>query len=375
VRRDSDANEEDTPAQTLKHLDDADANSMQARDKGKNKKRNRKKNKTQMAEQAQNEQAQDEQAQNGQVQNELTQNEQSQNELTQNEPPGEVVLEGRNNYMHPVLRIWRIIYPVLIHYVTALLMVIAFTAYFVLRASGEGQAADPSALAEQVIRSSLYQLIPTSLIAGGICFLFYRRDEKRRKAGFLGRGAGFVWDPPVIWFSVVVLAVAGSQLLNDLINVLDLYKLFPSYAELTNETMAGQPVWLLILTVGVLAPIAEELVFRGLIFHRMKDWMNPVLAIILSSVIFGLYHGNMIQFIYATLLGMILAVVYHRTGTLWIAILAHISANLWSLCASGWWNAFTRNIPYGIFAGLLLEVLLCVIPAYWIFVKNRKINK
>ena len=93
---------------------------------------------------------------------------------------------------------------------------------------------------------------------------------------------------------MIVLAVAGCQILNDLIILLKLHEIFPGYTQVTQQTMENQPVWLLILTVGILAPAAEELVFRGLVFRRMKDWLKPSAAIILSALFFGLYHGNIV---------------------------------------------------------------------------------
>lgn len=273
--------------------------------------------------------------------------------------------------IHPVMQIWRVIYPVLIHLSISVLVNICASFYFVWK-SVNGEGLEYADVMKQITGSSLYQLIFTSVLAGVILFFIYRADQKKRKDGFLGWGADFVWSPPVIWFSVIVLAIAGSQMLNDLIILFRLNELFPSYTELSEATMVGQPVWLLILTVGVLAPVAEELVFRGLVFRRMKDWMKPGLAIVLSSLIFGLYHGNMVQFLYATLMGIMLAVIYNRTGTLWTSILAHVTANLWSLFGNDWWSATMQKLPFGVLIGLVIELLLCVIPAYWIFANKRR---
>lgn len=273
--------------------------------------------------------------------------------------------------IHPVMQIWRVIYPVLIHLSISVLVSICASFYFVWK-SVNGEGLEYADVMKQITGTSLHQLIFTSVLAGVILFFIYRADQKKRKDGFLGWGADFVWSPPVIWFSVIVLAIAGSQMLNDLIILFRLNELFPSYAELSEATMVGQPVWLLILTVGVLAPVAEELVFRGLVFRRMKDWMKPGLAIVLSSLIFGLYHGNMVQFLYATLMGIMLAVIYNRTGTLWTSILAHVTANLWSLFGNDWWSTTMQKLPFGVLIGLVIELLLCVIPAYWIFANKRR---
>lgn len=274
--------------------------------------------------------------------------------------------------MHPVWFIWRLLYPVLIHYGVAVVSILIFFTYFTWSMDRSSIIENPLVIQEKVLESTLLQLMLTSVVGGGICFWFYRKDQLRRKEGTLGRGTDFVWSPPVVWFSVIVLAVAGSQLLNDLIVIFHLNDIFPTYQEMTDVAMEGQPMWELFLTVGVLAPIAEEIIFRGLIFRRMRDELKPVTAIILSSLAFGLYHGNMVQFLYASLLGSLLAVIYHRTGTLWTSILAHMAANLWSLFGGIWWAKLQESLPFGVGIGILLELLLCVIPAYWIFANKRK---
>lgn len=269
--------------------------------------------------------------------------------------------------MSTIRHIWRSIYPILIHYGISILSTVVAMVYFM--------AVSFDSFYEKTLETSLYQLIVTSILAGGITLLIYRSDQKKRKEGYLGKRADFVWCPPVIWFSVVVLAVDGCQILNDLIILFRLNEIFPGYSQLAELTMEGQPMWLLLLTVGILAPITEELVFRGLVFRRMKDWMKPTMAIVLSAVFFGLYHGNFVQFLYAALLGMLLALMYHRTGTLWTAIVAHMAANLWSLFGYEWWSQMMHHNMATFVLGIVLELLLCIIPGYWIFFDRKKLAR
>lgn len=52
--------------------------------------------------------------------------------------------------------------------------------------------------------------------------------------------------------------------------------------------------------------------FRGIVFHRLKDWVKPQAAIVISALLFGIYHGNVVQFFYATCMGVMLAIIYDK---------------------------------------------------------------
>ena len=266
-------------------------------------------------------------------------------------------------------QIWRLIYPFLIHYGATLLATIALYLVYLIQAGGLQETASAG---QRLINSTLYVTLIGDLTAAMILYLFYRKDQMHRKEGFSGTGKAFVWAPPVIWFSVIILAIATGQFLNDLINGLHLNDLFTGYSEVSEQAFSGQPVGLMILVVGIIGPICEELMFRGIVFHRLKDWVKPQAAIVISALLFGIYHGNVVQFFYATCMGVMLAVIYDKTGTLWISIVAHIAANLWSLFGSSFWSSLWQQIPAGMLFGVMIEILLCVIPTYWLFGYKRK---
>lgn len=80
------------------------------------------------------------------------------------------------------------------------------------------------------------------------------------------------------------------------------------------------------VAVGILAPLAEEIVFRGAILRTLLDMMskkNHWVAIMISAAIFGVAHGNMAQFVNALLMGLILGWMYYRTKSLVPGILLH----------------------------------------------------
>ena len=79
---------------------------------------------------------------------------------------------------------------------------------------------------------------------------------------------------------------------------------------------------------GLISPITEEIVFRGLLFNRMRRYYPVTAAIILSGVLFGVYHGNPVQGVYGTCMGILLAYTYERMRSFLIPCLFHAVANL-----------------------------------------------
>lgn len=91
--------------------------------------------------------------------------------------------------------------------------------------------------------------------------------------------------------------------------------------------MNSSNLWANILIVGICAPIFEELMFRKFIVDRMIRYGEAV-AIVVSGLMFGLFHGNFTQFFYATALGMLFAYIYVKTGKLRYTILTHFIINM-----------------------------------------------
>lgn len=93
-----------------------------------------------------------------------------------------------------------------------------------------------------------------------------------------------------------------------------------------NATIGVSP-WLLILDVVICAPLVEEYVFRRLLLDRIASYGQGV-AILVSGLMFGLFHGNLNQFAYAFVIGMFLAFLYVKTGNLKFTTGIHMAINL-----------------------------------------------
>lgn len=83
------------------------------------------------------------------------------------------------------------------------------------------------------------------------------------------------------------------------------------------------------VVVGLLGPIMEELLFRGMILRRLLPY-GRVFAIVVSAVTFALFHGNFFQMGYAFAVGLALAYITVRTGSMTYAVVMHIWFNTYS---------------------------------------------
>ena len=102
-------------------------------------------------------------------------------------------------------------------------------------------------------------------------------------------------------------------------------KLFTSYDEMI-DSMTERTFWLM-LTVIILGPIAEELIFRGLTLHFARKVLPIRISVLLSSLLFGIYHGSIIQGIYAFAAGIILCQIAIKFESLLPAVFLHIMIN------------------------------------------------
>jgi len=86
----------------------------------------------------------------------------------------------------------------------------------------------------------------------------------------------------------------------------------------------------MILYVGFLGPIIEEYIFRWKLLNRLRRFGDKA-AITYTALMFGLMHGNVTQFLYAAVIGVVLGYVAVKTGRMRYNCLLHILINSWSL--------------------------------------------
>ena len=160
-----------------------------------------------------------------------------------------------------------------------------------------------------------------------LTFYLFLKDRKKEKELqlLLNKKASGVQYLKIIVLGAVVCV--GSTCLATMAN---LAMASAAYQE-TSEAFyaAGFPVQ--ILCLGIIIPVAEELMYRGVLYKRLRECGGFWGAAFSSAFLFALSHGNIVQFLYALGLGLLLAYVYEKYGSLKAPILLHITANLLSL--------------------------------------------
>ena len=139
-------------------------------------------------------------------------------------------------------------------------------------------------------------------------------------------------------------------------------KLFTSYDEMIGNMT--ERTFLLMLSVILLGPIAEEIIFRGLTLHFARKVLSIKPAVLFTALLFGLYHGSIIQGIYAFVAGIIFCQITIKFKSILPAVFLHIMV-----------NASVYMIPQDLFSAVIPTVLTFVMSGailYLVFLKLIK---
>ena len=142
----------------------------------------------------------------------------------------------------------------------------------------------------------------------------------------------------------------------------------PDYMEQDFVDMANNPIGILVLCI--IAPIAEEYLFRGVAMRKMLRWnISPRYAIIASSILFGLIHLNPAQIPGAIILGIVMAWMCYRTKSLIPGIIIHITNNTLCLIPEEYYDTYIASTPM-MEGGLSLVCIAIIILSICLF--NKK---
>ncbi|WP_185286330.1 CPBP family intramembrane glutamic endopeptidase [Chryseobacterium indologenes] len=151
-------------------------------------------------------------------------------------------------------------------------------------------------------------------------------------------------------------------------------ELYEYFMRLMNQ-LTDDPVVMIVMT-ALLAPVFEEIIFRGIIQKGLiNKGVEPWKAILYASIIFGVVHGNPWQFISAVMLGCVLGLVYYKTKSLLMPMLLHGFNNLVLsvLVLYGKEESFAK--VFNVSEWLVLLVGLVIFSLfYYLFMKKYKVH-
>ena len=166
---------------------------------------------------------------------------------------------------------------------------------------------EPAALGK--VMAALYFCSMSITLAG---ILYYRRA--RGGSGPWARFSARGLDPALLLWAFVLMFAVGVVLE-------PLLRLMP---ELSLEV--GRGFWT-ILSLVIFAPIFEELICRGVVLGSLRGKFGVTTAWLVSSLFFGVLHGQPVQVINATVIGLVLGYVYLATDSLWSVMILHALNN------------------------------------------------
>lgn len=210
----------------------------------------------------------------------------------------------------PAFFIWDILYPLLLYYAVTVI-----TMFCMQQVLGTGTDTYP------------VRKLCCSVIAIPVMYQsFYGKDQKTRGKAHVEEASRSVAFRALLMMLVVVSAACLGVGLNNVLAMSPLMELSAGYAEASSNFYGGTMA-IELLSSALATPILEELVYRGIICGRLGRMVGNVPAVVLSALLFALMHFNIVQFLYAFLLGLVLGFYLLKTGCLWMAMIGHMVIN------------------------------------------------
>ncbi len=153
---------------------------------------------------------------------------------------------------------------------------------------------------------------------------------------------------PLVVIPIITFLWAAHNLLEIPSALLDKYLPAPAWFwEMFNKIFEGDFGWWgAFMKVAVIAPIVEELIFRGLILQGFRRNYNALTAVVMSALLFALFHLNPWQFPATFILGLLLGWIMFRTNNILLAILGHSINNFLVLLSLTYWQEIRSHAFY-----------------------------
>lgn len=258
--------------------------------------------------------------------------------------------ESKSGFLY---KVWNILMPLVIYYSVYLLSF--FLLSYLYQTIVEKAGVEITAFLQEQ-KSTLTGIVNgISMLLGALVLVPLLRvdlQEHRGRITSYGQQDAFGQKKGMLFLITILLAVSSSIGLNVLLSLTGLVQNSASYQDVV-QSQYGVSFGVGVVLYAVVSPVAEEIVFRGIIYNRMRrylgEWQDGsvkqqmaepgkrsgngrfdiavTIAVIASGVLFGVYHGNLVQGVYGGCMGILMAYLYERTHAFYIPCLFHATAN------------------------------------------------
>lgn len=264
-------------------------------------------------------------------------------------------------------KIWQIVYPVGMYYVVSSL--VFFALQMIL-----GNGSETYMLRQMVCAAvTIPFILPFYMQDKRVEDIVYAKGNAAERSGkekkplqsagqqhAFRQGVGrTAWNVCVSLGSAAALGIA----VNNLIAMTPLIELSGGFTAANEQFFGGQLVYELFGSC-LLIPVAEELLYRGVVYKRLRLFCGVIPALVLSALLFGIVHANLVQFLYAGILGVLLAFLLEKTNVLYAPVVGHMAANVAAVVRqeTGWLAFSYERTPGGIgFTALMLGIAAVII--------------
>ena len=250
-------------------------------------------------------------------------------------------------------KIWEIAYPVLMYYVA-----ISIGSYLAQILFGTG------------IENYMLCKIMGSVVAIPVVFSDYKNDLMLAGRYRMKSPITAVQIKQVI--VIVGITICSSIGLNNVISMSPLVQMSEEFQN-ASDAFYSSSFELELLGSALITPFLEELLHRGVVFGRLRRRMGMWPAVLVSALIFAMLHFNIVQFIYAFLLGIVFALFVEKTGHLYPAIIAHVVSNAVAVVRTE--TGFLQGTVDGSVSAWLISAGLCLLGLGLLMVFDGKDRK
>lgn len=212
------------------------------------------------------------------------------------------------------------------------------------------------------------------LLAAPLFVVWYMKSDKKTLFCIQIPKLHYIVGSLITYVGVYCIITLLSMLLTSL------FKESTQNVEAAFTEITQQPFILLVIVVALMPAVGEELLFRGLVFGSLRSRIQVKWAILISALIFGLFHMSLVKFLPTACLGALFAYIVWRGKSIFLSMMLHFINNLLSVLAMKYQEEAGRILPImakEVFSVIDICVLaatgvVCVLAGYIVLNREKK---